>query len=592
MNSVYGWWYQCSVVSRYRDLRPEHERRKLSSAVAGARHRNLLAIDDGSRLVLSLFTSMWEECGDCLWSAPRAVLAHALQLQVAEDDGAIVPVARWPPPLELVRSVCEMVVAIEDDDRDAAQQASQHIFFSVVVARPHSKKINLPHHVERNLSSVLINLHVRPGAALHDGSGFVCSLAPVVLDLSKVNLQSLMRHLVQWQTDEEMQPTLALPSPALSALQDIDARAGRLGILAREEGVEVWKPHGDSAIGQAEAAIARCTALRAFASKGVFASFAQDGYEADVFSLLVEQGVFSVREEFGELEFALGSTLRWTQRLRATSPLHALARPLHSDVAVASKIELLINLVREGWTWRDIVLDPVTPDGPRVISLAMISRSKKYLESLVECELLFSRGACSIEHQRPVKYYECLWQLTNPAILHAIPNADALTNGHYKQLLDSDGDLSLLPIGAVLDMDHDHVADDADDDAEFPLAILDVDGAAPPMVMPAVAAIGDVHAGPVAAYLRPVRWRGYTVRFDRWSHQSGQLRAYGVCNNIDHPACFRYTFTHKYSSRKELLSHLFCWCELGINTDRAEHQDRHLVIPELRRLQIEAELVE
>ena len=132
-----------------------------------------------------------------------------------------------------------------------------------------------------------------------------------------------------------------------------------------------------------------------------------------------------------------------------------------------------------------------------------------------------------------MKHYECLWQLANPAILHAIPNADTLTNGHYKQLLDSDGDLSLLPIGAVLDMDHDHVADDDDDDAEL-LAILDVDGAAPPpllMILPAVAAIGDVHAGPVAAYLRPVRWSGYTARFDRWSHQTGQLRAYGVCNN-------------------------------------------------------------
>eukprot|EP00959_Pyramimonas_sp_CCMP1952_P249252 5210196-Pyramimonas_sp.AAC.1 len=83
--------------------------------------------------------------------------------------------------------------------------------------------------------------------------------------------------------------------------------------------------------------------------------------------------------------------------------------------------------------------------------------------------------------------------------------------------------------------------------------------AAPAIALPALAVLGAPDAG---AFLRPVHWRGFTVRYDHWSHSSGILRCYATCRNPTHRKCFRYMQENRLPTRREVIAHLFGWAEL------------------------------
>jgi hypothetical protein len=99
--------------------------------------------------------------------------------------------------------------------------------------------------------------------------------------------------------------------------------------------------------------------------------------------------VHSRLDESDVVVFALGENLAWTRRVFIDDPLYAKGCALQDTVATASKLELLVCLLREGWAWKTYRSEPITIDGERAISLNMMLRSKKYLEALCSCEHLF-----------------------------------------------------------------------------------------------------------------------------------------------------------------------------------------------------------
>ena len=170
------------------------------------------------------------------------------------------------------------------------------------------------------------------------------------------------------------------------------------------------------------------------------------------------------------------------------------------------------------------------------------------------------------------------------------------TLAHFLKLLAAEGN-----VAALADMDlaigDEHIADDdVGDDALEMLAIEDapcIPDAPMPLPMALPVALAGSPGNDVFASLRPVFWRGFEVKFDRFSSQNGILRAYGLCKNSTHRKCFRYVQTNLFPTRQALLAHLFAWMELGQEgtaLSREAHQERTLHISEERTNQIKIEL--
>lgn len=142
-----------------------------------------------------------------------------------------------------------------------------------------------------------------------------------------------------------------------------------------------------------------------------------------------------------------------------------------------------------------------------------------------------------------------------------------------------------------------HIADDDIDVGRLEMIAIEDAPCIPNEPMPVPMALPVALAGApgddVFSSLRPVSWRGFEVKFDRFSHTSGVLRAYGLCKSSSHRKCFRYAQTNTFPSRHALLAHLFAWMELGQEgkaLSREQHQSRDIEIPAARVQQILLEL--
>ena len=152
-------------------------------------------------------------------------------------------------------------------------------------------------------------------------------------------------------------------------------------------------------------------------------------------------------------------------------------------------------LVAEGLQKCDIVLDPVLPVGARRFSLAMVQRSKRYFEALVDAEtLLFARGVPRIEHHKPEAYYACLYKVEDVVALHALPGFDVMGNRAFVRILETGVLGAADPADAAMLAD-----DDRPDVLEGLLAIedADLDDAVRPVAVHVAAGMGvdDVAAG-------------------------------------------------------------------------------------------------
>ena len=115
--------------------------------------------------------------------------------------------------------------------------------------------------------------------------------------------------------------------------------------------------------------------------------------------------------------------------------------------------------------------------------------------------------------------------------------------------------------------------------------------AAPAGAVPLVSFVGDLVGGADRmAILRPCVFRGATVRFDRWIHQSGILRAYTKCAEPTHRACVRYRYCNQFPTTEEVAAYLIGWCELSPGLTREQHQERGCKPTAARMAEVAAKL--
>lgn len=303
---------------------------------------------------------------------------------------------------------------------------------------------------------------------------------------------------------------------------------------------------------------------------------------------LESQNLVAVRtNEFLEPEVAVRAsrtTLVWACSLRSPSTL--LAMPASE---LSHKLDLLLQLIREGWTSKfELIMEPLTPDSAREVSILMISRSSTYFLALIRLRSLFEKGCKLVYHGRPQSYYECLLAFDDLSDFHDDPRR---LMWNQRQFLD------LLHGRPVIDSAPDPICDfEADADAEVePLPLEDIGGgvdALPPPALPAlrrVDALAPVLAGADALgeALRPIELvvgeHAYSVRFDYFSHSSRIQRGYIHCPC--HRACFRYRQVTHFRDRKALCAYLIAWCELGVTGDitREAHQAKDIIVPDDRQ---------
>ena len=132
------------------------------------------------------------------------------------------------------------------------------------------------------------------------------------------------------------------------------------------------------------------------------------------------------------------------------------------DFAELSKFELLFKLLYDGarpMSQLEGLAAIVWPDSEPVVSLAMMVRSKKYLEALVLREALWGLGLRCFHHGGAHFYYMCLLHLDDFTALNAIKDVGKTTNEQWKDLLRARGDAAAL---ALADAEEAEPAEDSD----------------------------------------------------------------------------------------------------------------------------------
>ena len=486
--------------------------------------------------------------------------------------------------IEVASEVCSLVrdkganhADVRDDD------VNRSVFFKVVDSNPSGKKVLRPSHKETSSSDFAITVfRIRGGMDTQGGVLGADAGNSTTIDLSKLDMLELMKCLVTWGSAAVTQSSPALPAGARQALESLD-QMSPLGPqpVQGSDGVYRWVPHGHAHCGQA--IVEHLFKQQAFASTGEFVLVTSlPDTNDDVLSVLLRSGVVASRQtEFADTEIALQTGgLIFEPSINVLEPCFTLGQPVRS-LKQASKLELLAQLVREGWATCDLSMAPLVPNGARVVSLNMISRSKKYLEVLLDSAAVFHRKAPRIHHHMPEMYYVCLQVMRDLSGLHALPNLLQMGNVDFKAVLANNG---VLPAAAPLAIADGVMRADDDPPEEIDPDLVDAfgdgDRAAPAAeeAVPLAAFVGDVLAGVDArAVAQSIYLNGCTVRFDNWSHSSGILRLYTTCKEPTHHACHRYAQVNRFPTTREVAAYLVGWWEMGASRSRQEHQNSHCV---------------
>ena len=519
---VIQWFYLCHADAQFRKLDTVSRRTAAwSRAVKAAQTPAALAPHyDGSKLLVQFFKSIFKV--GSVWCVPARLIRGALIGEVPEPWNAQYEARRCNDDQELAHQqmsclqiamdVCASAQAMLADAANNGQEPIQEpLFFRILDPTPESKKLARPSHLPVSSSCVTIMALAHCGAATTTDSATLLDNGCIAsLDLGTIDLLSLLRGLVCWGQCVPDTAHMTLPDLVRNELFALDALVPHKRRRHNQKQQAISSP----------SEVAACKYLHILTQAGSFSSgrrwvpmsdlpLALLSVNRDTVAILEKHGIVaSRRNDNGDEEVAANMhEVTWRCPYAASDRGPCIGRPLFGEAAAASKLELMCLLVAEGWGWQEVSMNPVTPHGPRVFSANMIMRSKRYFQALFDAEMIFSRGITRIEHHRPDAYYSCLYHLhvDEAAELHALPGFAAMGNNHFKALLAGEPLPPVLNIPAELPI----VADD-DDDA--PHAELALEQVVAPGVWPAIGA----HAAGVFRLeaLRPVHWRGYTVRHD------------------------------------------------------------------------------
>jgi hypothetical protein len=430
--------------------------------------------------------------------------------------------------------------------------------FQIVNATPESRPtVKLPH-----LARSRTSIRVAPYAILCSQAGgtrVIVSNDSLVLDTidlcSWVSCMDLtLRSLFRWSVGAKLPSVKFRSRPA--ALCDFDT-------------YDLPPIVGSAAspiVGSAASPIVVAQVPEAFDNAGALAvtqvlertCFSQDGSSVDFASLLdvhvdivdklVASGVLQRRfDEFGSATLTLNrSVLQHSFLLALGSAVQHVRLTSPGGFSTASKLEVVVALHLEGW------VPVLNLNGGWSIGGAMeynsgLSQPKSYYYALLHRDEIIAKGVDTILHGMPDKYYRCLLELKQQALVSVVSHPHAGNNAWYEQELKAHRTTRALCDSEVGEVEPTELLPMS---AEQPLQIED-GPLLPPDVTESSWSRVMVDAG-----IGTVKHKIY---FDNNTHSSGRQRGWIDCTH--HP-CIKYDFCDRYATKLLFCTALYFW-EVG-----------------------------
>lgn len=253
------------------------------------------------------------------------------------------------------------------------------------------------------------------------------------------------------------------------------------------------------------------------------------------------------------------SALDWVPVVAVASPNLQFTTVSPTTLLKSSTLDLLLALHREGFEPADDP-QPWSPATQNCYRLQSMHGTKLYFIALLFRNEIIHRGAMCIFHRQPAKYYKLLLTLEKLDVMNdenmETAKLDALHNN--ESLHAPLCDVSSAVEGGSGDDSH---CDDSNyDHNSHELRDLN-------MILPVQLQERAAEQHALRSYRCPSSsaW----VHFDNYSHSSGNLRAYIVCQT--HPACTKHCQVITRGSRKAAIAFCLAWNAWGVNLEREEH---------------------
>lgn len=477
----------------------------------------------------------------------------------------------------------DLVCAVTPSAHVAPVSLSASVFMHVVNPRPENQVQLSKAHIakERTLMCVSVLQHKGPAdAVLLD----MQSARQVMIDLAGwcgEHFLAVVKDLKMWTVQpcgmevqavpavgcvslkaRHLQPKVILDSDPVSdiihaGLEIVPAAAGSVGAPAvRAQGITDGMRDMLQALVQA----------KAFSECDSFISVMDIDANIATVAELVALGLITVRDDgFGTDEYAMNlASVRLSATLRLTNPA-ALAEidPRRAKYNSYSKLELVNYLVRLQHKPDNSIHFLAADAAELTFRPEMLSRSKLYFVSLALKPIIFGKGLRKMFQCGSENYYKCLIHLQDLSQIAALTDADVRKkpDKYWKDMLGNQSVSTDVPLE---------------------------DGAPPVIGEPMPLAAHSILLDEAAIQVDAVTCKchgmpPYKVNFDRFTHQSGNLRCTINCNEHD-GNCRRYIFVKDYPSREHAIAFLMAWRhEARLYPDRAQRLDhiKHDPSPEL-----------
>lgn len=187
-----------------------------------------------------------------------------------------------------------------------------------------------------------------------------------------------------------------------------------------------------------------------------------------------------------------------------------------------SNLMLALEACHRGWTLVDRMLPPQRPGQELEFEIRMLSRSLLYLRALMDESSIYSKGAAEIHHGMPSAYYKCLLSL--PSLEALVARSDLLTM--------KNAEFEAIAMGRIVASEGGGMAALADGEVEGPCNdLLPLPAGHRPEEDDTLAdMLRDVVEPPSTMSRLSWSLHGKTVRFDNFSHESGNQRGYITCS--------------------------------------------------------------
>jgi hypothetical protein len=283
---------------------------------------------------------------------------------------------------------------------------------------------------------------------------------------------------------------------------------------------------------------------KSFAENGKFLD-AMDMNRMNVDSLraLVDDGVVMRQaDEFGADTYALQlAAVRIAGAMLCSNPLLLVNMPFQQvPLATWSKLELVVYLLRRGWSPVNPAPDFLRKGGANEFSVSGVMQAKSYLRCMCMSSILFNKpgGLKAICHKGVDSYYLALLNLPNLGRFAALGDDDhqELKAVGVKAILDDIGEeIEEQPLDEVLAIE--------DGDPDDPIH-------AEPVLQPT--AIADPFIECRVGGMRLCK-----AYFDNYTHASGHQRCFVACSL--HTKCRLYVFVKDFPSKNHAVAHCFAW---------------------------------